>query len=135
MHHDAKGFTSVGPATAKPITEDATFWIASCTKLLTTICALQNVEQGKLGLDDDVSTILPEWKSPDVLSGWDQDQPQFKKATKKITLRQLLTHSSGMGYDFLSPDLAKWRKWRGEEIRPGGGDIVSELTFMLSFEC
>lgn len=134
VHHDAKGFTSVDPATAKPITEEATFWIASCTKLLTTICALQNVEQGKLVLDDDVSEILPEWKSPDILIGWDQGQPQFKKATKKITLRQLLTHSSGMGYDFLSPELAKWREWRGEGIRPGGGDITIQYFTPLLYE-
>jgi CubicO group peptidase (beta-lactamase class C family) len=114
------------------MSEDTTFWIASCTKLLTTICALQNVEQGKLTLDDDVSGILPEWTSPDILTGWDNGQPQFKKATKKITLRQLLTHSSGMGYDFLSPELAKWREWRGEGVRPGGGDIVIPILFLRS---
>ena len=108
------------------MTESTTFWIASCTKLLTTICALQAVEQGKLVLDDDISTILPEWKDPDILTGWDEgsEQPKFRKATKKITLRQLLTHSSGMGYDFLSPDLAKWRAWKGEDVRPEGGDVV-----------
>ncbi|ETI27066.1 hypothetical protein G647_09748 [Cladophialophora carrionii CBS 160.54] len=134
VHHDAKGFTSVDPETAKPMSEDTTFWIASCTKLLTTICALQNVEQGKLVLDDDVSEILPEWKSPDILTGWDHGQPQFRKATKKITLRQLLTHSSGMGYDFLSPELAKWREWRGEAVRPGGGEITKQYFAPLLYE-
>ena len=87
---------------------------------------MQCVEQGKLKLDDDVASKLPELKSPDILVGWDQTtgEPQFKKATKSITLRQLLTHSSGMGYDFLSPELGKWRVWSGEGLRPAGGDIV-----------
>ncbi|KIW69789.1 hypothetical protein PV04_02121 [Phialophora macrospora] len=134
LHCDAKGATSVDPKTAKPMSEDTTFWIASCTKLLTTVCALQNVEQGKLILDDDVSGILPEWTSPDILTGWDNGQPRFKKATKKITLRQLLTHSSGMGYDFLSPELAKWREWRGEGVRPGGGDITIQYFAPLLYE-
>ncbi|KIX92079.1 uncharacterized protein Z520_12233 [Fonsecaea multimorphosa CBS 102226] len=136
IYHSAKGFTSVDPETARAMTEDTTFWIASCTKLLTTISAMQCVEQGKLSLDDDVSLFFDEWKSPDILTGWRQDtgEPHFKKATKKITLRQLLTHSSGMGYDFLSPDLMKWRQWRGELTRPGNGEIRKAYHMPLLFE-
>lgn len=108
------------------MTADTTFWVASCTKLLTTISALQCVEAGQLDLDEDVSTILPEWKQPEILNGFDDaGEPQLSKATKPITLRQLLTHSSGMGYDFLSPSLRRWREWRGQEIGPNPGNIVS----------
>ncbi|KIW84619.1 hypothetical protein Z517_00007 [Fonsecaea pedrosoi CBS 271.37] len=136
IYHGAKGFTSVIPETARPMTEDTTFWIASCTKLLTTISVMQCVEQGKLSLDNDVSTILDEWTSPDILTGWKPDtgEPELKKATKKITLRQLLTHSSGMGYDFLSPELIKWRQWRGESSRPGDGDIRKGYVMPLLYE-
>ncbi|EXJ53307.1 beta-lactamase [Cladophialophora psammophila CBS 110553] len=136
VYHDAKGTTSVIPETARPMTEDTTFWIASCTKLLTTISAMQCVEQSKLNLDDDVSSILDEFKSPDILTGWNQDtgEPELRKATKKITLRQLLTHSSGMGYDFLSPDLLKWRQLRGEAGHPAEGEIRKQYLMPLLFE-
>ncbi|OAP64035.1 hypothetical protein AYL99_00007 [Fonsecaea erecta] len=132
----ARGFTSVIPGTASPMTEDTTFWIASCTKLLTTIAAMQCVEQGKLSLNDDLSLFFEEWKSPDILTGWNQDtgEPEFRKATKKITLRHLLTHSSGMGYDFLSPDLLKWRQWRDGTVRPGNGEIRKQYLMPLLFE-
>lgn len=108
------------------MTIDTTFWIASCTKLLTTIAALQCVEKGLLSLDADISNVLPEWEAPEILTGFDDaGEPQLKKATKHITLRQLLTHSSGMGYDFLSPGLAKWRQWKGEPIGASEEPIVS----------
>lgn len=104
---------------------DTTFWIASCTKLATSIAALQAVEKGLLDLDADISNILPEWKEPEILTGFSSaGQPQLKKATKMITLRQLLTHSSGMGYDFLSPELAKWRQFKGQPIGASGEPIV-----------
>lgn len=87
--------------------------MASCTKLLTTVAALQCVEQGKLKLDEDIGTVLPEWKSPNILTGFkDSGEPQFSKATKRITLRHLLSHSSGMAYDFASPNLKKWLDWK-----------------------
>jgi len=104
---------------------DTTFWIASCTKLLTTVAALQCVEKGLLSLDTDVSDILHEWKTSEILTGFDESgEPQLSKATNTITLRQLLTHSSGMGYDFLSPELAKWRRWRGEKPGPSVEPLV-----------
>lgn len=125
FHLAAKGQTSVDPKTARPLTTDTTFWIASCTKLLTTVAALQCVERGQLSLDEDVSSILPEWSAPDILIGFDDaGQPRLAKATKKITLRLLLTHSSGMGYDFLSPDLKRWREAQGEPPGPKS-NIVS----------
>ncbi|KAK5051380.1 hypothetical protein LTR84_003032 [Exophiala bonariae] len=79
---------------------DTVMWIASCTKLLTSIAALQCVERGLLALDAPVSDILPELGSPSILTGLDADngKPNLCKASKAITLRQLLTHTSGFAY-------------------------------------
>jgi CubicO group peptidase (beta-lactamase class C family) len=127
IHHEAKGVTSMDAETAKPMSEDTTFWIASCTKLLTTIAAMQCVERGQLDLDADAIKILPELNALQILTGWDEStgEAKYKPRTKSITLRQLLTHSAGMGYDFLSPDLAKLRTAQGQGLRPPTGDIVS----------
>ena len=95
---------------------------------MTTVAAMQCVEKGLLDLDDDVTTILPEWKFPDILTGFGESgEPTFRKATKTITLRQLLTHSAGMGYDFLSPKLIEWVKWRKIDVKALDGDIVRSI--------
>ncbi|KIW55396.1 hypothetical protein PV05_07679 [Exophiala xenobiotica] len=135
IYSQAEGQTSVTPEAAKPMTIDTTFWIASCTKLLTTIAALQCVEKGLLSLDADISNVLPEWEASEILTGFDDaGEPQLKKATKHITLRQLLTHSSGMGYDFLSPGLAKWRQWKGEPIGASEEPIEKRQFLPLIYE-
>lgn len=68
---------------------DSTFIMASCTKLMTSIAALQCVERGQIGLDDDVSTVLVELKDIQILTGFDEatGEPIFKAAENKITLR------------------------------------------------
>ena len=96
---------------ARPFTFDTTFWIASSSKLLTSISALQCVEKGLLKLDDDIGDILPEWKDPDILTGFDEsNKPIHIKAKNRITLRRLLTHSSGMTYGEMYPLLVQYRK-------------------------
>lgn len=68
---------------------NATFFLASATKILTSIAALQCVERGQLSLDEDVTRILPELKDIGVLTGFDNGSgaPLLQRATKNITLR------------------------------------------------
>jgi len=67
---------------------DATFILASCTKLMTTIAALQCVERGQIGLDDPVSVILPELKEKEIITGFNADGSlTYQKAKNEITLR------------------------------------------------
>ncbi|KAJ6512901.1 beta-lactamase/transpeptidase-like protein [Mycena sanguinolenta] len=80
------------------IDEDTIFWLCSQTKLITTIAALQLVDQGKITLDTPVETVLPELAAPVVITG-DADQPTTTaSAQNKITFGQLLNHSSGLAY-------------------------------------
>ncbi|KEF56667.1 beta-lactamase [Exophiala aquamarina CBS 119918] len=132
----AVGVTSVDPINRRPMTEDTTFWIASCTKLITTVAALQCVERGQLALDEDVSTILHELNSPDVLVGFDAQsgEPTLRKSQERITLRQLLTHSSGNMNDLLSPEIKKWRPWQKPALNDDDGEIVKRFLTPLLFE-
>jgi CubicO group peptidase (beta-lactamase class C family) len=128
----ATGSTSLSAAeNPQPLTAASAFWLASCTKLLTSIACLQLVEQGKLHLDQPVYETLPEFGEIGLLEGWNEDgSPRLAKqgseaagASKKVTLRHLLTHTSGLCYDFLSPEILKWWEWKGIKPEQKGSKI------------
>jgi CubicO group peptidase (beta-lactamase class C family) len=94
-----------GPA----MTLDTIFRIASMTKALTSLAALQLVEQRKIGLDDGVGGILAPLARPQVLEGFDADgSPRLRPARRAITLRHLLTHTSGFCYETWNADLLRY---------------------------
>ncbi|KAJ6515372.1 putative transesterase [Mycena sanguinolenta] len=99
--------------------------IASATKLLTTIAALQCVDDGLLDLTGDLSTFAPELMSKLVLSA---DGESLEKQTCPITLQMLLSHTSGSAYDFVSPPIARWQDAHGgPSPEPGTRRPVEEF--------
>ena len=106
-----------------PMTADTVFWIASFTKAITTAAALQLVEEGRIGLDDPVGELLPTLAAPKVLKGFDGDgKPVLEAARAPITLRHLLTHTSGLGYEFCSDALTRYLEVMGPYPRGVGPD-------------
>jgi methyl acetate hydrolase len=91
----------------EPMTMDTVFWIASMTKAVTGVAAMQMVEQGKLALDAPIGKLLPQLAEPKVLEGFDGDKPRLRPAKRPITLKHLLTHSAGFCYDIWNADLGK----------------------------
>ncbi|RMZ25451.1 hypothetical protein D0859_10493 [Hortaea werneckii] len=117
----------------QPMEEDAMFLLASMTKLLTSIAALQLVEAGLIKLDDDVSKILPEVGEQKILKGFDGETPILEERKNPLTSRHLLTHTSGFGYDAADPGLIKYQKSVGKT--PGVGFTVEETrSYPLLFE-
>jgi CubicO group peptidase (beta-lactamase class C family) len=112
---------------------DSVFWIASMTKALTTVAALQLVDQGKLSLDGPIGEVLPELAAPLVLEGFGADgAPLLQPAETKLTLKHLLTHTSGFSYDFANADLARYLKQTGS---PGAATgLKAGLAQPLMFE-
>jgi CubicO group peptidase (beta-lactamase class C family) len=101
---------------AKPdaMTVDSVFWIASMTKALTTVAALQLVERGRLSLDGPLGHLVPELAAPQVLEGFAADgTPQLRPAKSAPTLRQLLTHTAGYCYDMWNGALLRYMKATG----------------------
>jgi len=91
-----------------PMTVDTFAWFASMTKAVTGTAAMQLVEQGKLDLDAPAAKVLPELGKIQVRTGWAADGKAILRAPKSpITLRNLLTHTSGFAYEFFSPDVDK----------------------------
>ena len=82
--------------TKEPMALDSIFYLASCTKVVSIIAALQLVEQGKLALDDadQVEEICPELKAVRILEKVDESgNGYFMEKKNRITLRRLLTHT------------------------------------------
>lgn len=99
-----------------PMRRDAIFRIASMTKALTSTAVMMLVEEGKVGLDDPLGKYLPALANPKVLSRVDLAAGKYetRPATRPITIRQLLTHTSGIGYSWSDPGLALVEKKTGE---------------------
>lgn len=116
------------PASGKLMALDGIFQIASMTKAITSVAAMQLVERGLLSLDEPIDPVLPELARAAVLAGFDPDgKAILEPARKAITLRHLLTHTSGLGYAFTSGDMAKAQG----KVPPGS---IASITAPLMFE-
>lgn len=74
-------------AHGEPYKLDSVMWMASCTKLMTAVAALQQVERGNIKLDDDVAKFVPELLKLQVLKDMDGDKPVYEERQRTITLR------------------------------------------------
>jgi methyl acetate hydrolase len=93
------------------MTRDTVFRIASMVKLMTSVAALQLVEQNKLSLDAPVPDLEPTLGSPQVLDGFDaKGIPRLRPATRPISLRHLLTHTAGFTYRLWDAKAVQYRK-------------------------
>lgn len=94
-----------------PVALDTVVWIASMTKALTTTAAMQLVERGDLDLDSPLHLKAPEIGNAQVLEGFDEaGQPRTRPPKRPISLRDLLTHTAGYGYEYWSDAIQKFRK-------------------------
>lgn len=118
-----------GLVSKEPMTLENIFWIASCTKMLTGLACMQLVEQGTLKLDDGnhLENILPELKDIQVL----REDGTFEAKTKQITLRMLLTHTSGFGYTFFNERLRNWAFPAGADEFSGRIEDIISLPLLF----
>jgi len=113
LYHEAFGL--INTAQGVKMRPDAIFRIASMTKALTSAAVLMLVDEGKLALDDDVAKYLPAFRNPPVIRQLDLAAGKYetRPAARPITVRQLLTHTSGIGYAWSDPGLAMIEKQMG----------------------
>ncbi len=96
-----------------PVGTSTQFRIMSMTKMVATTAALQQLERGQLDLDAPVEDYRPEFAELQVLEGFDGDTPRLRPPASKATVRQLVTHTSGLGYWFWNADLKKYEQVTG----------------------
>ena len=122
-----------GDASAKePVEPDAIFAIASMTKLVTTIAALQLVEDAKLNLDTPVDAYLPQLAELSVLTGFGGDgAPMFVDSHRAPTARELVTHTSGFVYSIWNKDALSLES---KGLSAGVGSGAKMLDAPLAFQ-
>jgi len=111
------------------VTPASIFRIASMTKAITTVSALQLVEQGRLKLDDPVANYLPALEKLQVFHGFDpaDGKPILRVPSRPVLLRHLLTHTSGFVYDGWDADLERYQQQAGPA--PAGSAPLTPLFF------
>ena len=102
VHHGAVGWSDV--AAQIPMTEDKIFAIASMTKLVTVVSALTLLEEGRFDLEQPIADFFPELAGLKVATGGTADSPQLVPLARPVTIRHLLTHTSGFYYGFFEPE-------------------------------
>jgi CubicO group peptidase (beta-lactamase class C family) len=114
-------FGSADATGVRPMTVDALFRIASMTKAITSVAAMQFFEQGRFKLDDPAGKYLPELAKLSVFESFDSRTGAYtlRPAKTDVTVRQLLTHTSGLGYNFTSPIVRDFKPGEGEQFPAG----------------
>jgi methyl acetate hydrolase len=123
LYQGAFGVADV--STGRVLTADAVFRIASMTKPITSLAAMQLIEQGRFGLDDPVEKHLPEFANLKVFESFDPATGAYRlrAASRPPTVRHVLTHTSGLGYPFTSATLRDFKPQGGEKY-PFGGPLL-----------
>ncbi len=120
LYEGAAGVRAAGLPAA--MTTNSTAWLASLSKVVTTVAVMQCVERGLLDLDAPAANICPTLGTLQVRERFDEDgQPVLRAPESPITLRQLLSHSSGLGYELFHPDVRR-------ELEQSGKDNVLSGT-------
>jgi CubicO group peptidase (beta-lactamase class C family) len=103
VYQSEKGY--LDPAKQNPLPKDGIFRMASMTKPVTTVAALILHDEGKLDLDAPISKYFPGFAKVEVMQDFQPEDSSFQTVPLKrpITTRDLLTHTSGLGYGFIQP--------------------------------
>jgi methyl acetate hydrolase len=117
LYQSAVGRRALGDEVA--MTLDTVVWIASMTKPVTSVAAMQLVERGRISLDEALGPRVPELAAVQVLDGFDATgAPRLRPPRRAVTLRHLLTHTAGFAYPFLNADLQRFQEHAGAPLHP-----------------
>lgn len=114
-NHDGVTFSGAAgeAASGRKAAEDTIFRIFSMTKAVGSTAAMILIDRGKLDADTPVADILPEFAELRVLDGYDGDKPKFRAPKTRATIRNLVTHTSGLEYEFWNADVVAFMEKTG----------------------
>jgi methyl acetate hydrolase len=111
IYEAAAGPRSVGGT--EPVGADSIFRIASMTKMVCTVAALQLRDYGALDFAAPVDTYCRAFADVEVLDGFDGDRPRLRAPASRATVAQLVTHTTGLTYGFWNADILRWEAAAG----------------------
>ncbi len=110
----AAGYRVAGDAASGAVGLDSRYRIASMTKPIVTVAALQLAEAGSIDLDAAVAEYLPQFGRLRVITGFAEDgTPEYRPAARAATVRQLMCHTAGLAYNFFNAAQQKWQEATG----------------------
>ena len=112
----------------KPISEDNVFWIASMSKMFVGASIMMLVDEGKVSLDDPVTNYIPQLSKWMVLAEKDQDHVLLKPLVRPVTLRNVLSHTSGL------TGLSELQQVTGADSTPIKVRALSSVTGPLQWQ-
>lgn len=120
LYNNSWGTVNINDPSSAAVTSSTKMNIASMTKSVVTVAALQLIEQDKLSLDDLVEDYLPSWRNITVLEGFGANGEPILRAPKtKATILNLFTHTTSQAYAFLDGNITKWEEWAGKQpVKP-----------------
>ena len=131
FYEGAVGRRSLGSDGA--MDSETVFAIFSCTKAIAGVAVMQLVEEGQIGLDDPAREYVPEIAEIQVLEGFGDDgEPRLRPPNSDITVRQLMLHTAGFGYDFFNYDLVRYGQAR--EVPSVVSGTMASLRSALLFD-
>jgi CubicO group peptidase (beta-lactamase class C family) len=113
-----------------PMERDTICRAYSMSKIITCVATLMLVEEGRLNLDDPVAKYLPEFKDMKVWKGGTTDAPLLEPLKRPITIKHLMTHTSGLFYDFSTGNAELAKLWRNADLWSGPGltNFITKLA-------
>jgi CubicO group peptidase (beta-lactamase class C family) len=114
---------AAGPRAAgadEPVGADSIFRVASMTKIVCTVAALQQRERGNLDFDAPVDAYCPDFAAVPVLDGFEGGRPRLRAPASRATVSQLATHTAGLAYSFWNADIVRWEAAGGAVNAPDG---------------
>ena len=135
VYHKAFGRADTG--TGRRQQTDDIFRIASQTKAITATAVMMLWEEGKFQLDDPISRYIPEFRDPQVLQSFRYSDTSYttRPADREITIRDLLTHTSGLGYGAIDGDERMkmiYQKAQASELFTTGGVRIGDFVKRLA---
>lgn len=132
LYNSSFGTIDATDDNARPFTPDTQLLILSCTKLITSLCILQLVEQGQISLNDPVSKYLPHEAEVQVCERLDENnKPVFRKPKTELRLIHLITHTSGYTYDFFGEDTLM-HDYRAARDEPRAANLNPSLEWQYN---
>ncbi|WP_354698805.1 hypothetical protein DSM112329_04503 [Paraconexibacter sp. AEG42_29] len=116
IYEGAAGRLHAADPDAPAVDTSTVFRMASMTKAMASVAALQLIEEGRLALDTPVQDVIPAFGELQVLDGFDGDTPILRAPARPPVVQDLLTHTAGLGYFFSSAKLTKWHEVTGAPV-------------------